>query len=309
MPANRLVEMDSFVRVARHRNFTLAANELGVSPGLVTRRLQQLEAALGVHIINRTTRQVSLTDTGQRYFEFCVRILEEVQREERALKRLQEEPFGRLNIIAPMSFGIMEMGKAVTSFMLDYPEIQVSLIISDNWQTTFDPARYGADLLIRFTRPKDSGLYLRKLGRMGWVACASPEYLRKSGTPTRPNELVNHSCLRTTRPFTKGTWTFHGTEGAQEVKVSGVVAPSTAITMRYMVLDGAGIALLPLFCVAEDIREKRLVRLFSDFSVPEQSICAYHTHGRQQPRAMRLLLKFLETRFKSAPWTTPQLTA
>ena len=120
---------------------------------------------------------------------------------------------------------------------------------------------------------------------------------------------MNHSCLRTTRPFTKGTWTFHGTEGAQEVKVSGVVAPSTAITMRYMVLDGAGIALLPLFCVAEDIREKRLVRLFSDFSVPEQSICAYHTHGRQQPRAMRLLLKFLETRFKSAPWTTPQLTA
>ena len=87
-----------------------------------------------------------------------MRILDEVQREERALKRLQEEPFGRLNIIAPMSFGIMEMGKAVTSFMLDYPEIQVSLIISDNWQTTFDPARYGADLLIRFTRPKDSGL-------------------------------------------------------------------------------------------------------------------------------------------------------
>ena len=302
MTGNRLVEMDSFVRVARACNFSSAATELGVSPALVTRRIQSLETDLGVHIINRTTRQVSLTEAGKRYFEFCERILDEIQKEERALKHLQDEPSGRLNVIAPMSFGIMEMGKAVTSFMMDYPEIQVSLIISDSWKSTFDPGRYGADLLLRFTRPKDSGLYVRKLGTMGWVACASPDYLRKVGMPKHPTELPHHSCLLTARPFEKGIWTFHHPSGVQKVKVSGVVAPSTAITMRYMVLDGAGIALLPLFCVADDLRERRLVRVLSDYTVPSQIIGAYYPHARQQPRTMKLFLKFLEARFKAAQW-------
>lgn len=280
MVANRLVEMESFVRVARTCNFSSAATELGVSPALITRRIQSLETDLGVHIVNRTTRQVSLTEAGKRYFEFCERILEEIQSEERALKRLQDAPSGRLNVIVPMSFGIMEMGKAVTSFMLDFPEIQVSLIISDNWKSTFDPGRYGADLLLRFTRPKDSGLYLRKLGTMGWIACASPEYLRKVGMPKHPTDLSRHSCLLTTRPFEKGIWTFNHTSGVHKVKVSGVVAPSTAITMRYMVLDGAGIALLPLFCVLEDLRERRLVRVLTEYSVPSQIIGAYYPHAR-----------------------------
>ena len=302
MKANRLVEMESFVRVARASNFSAAASELGVSPALVTRRIQSLENDLGVHIINRTTRQVSLTEAGKRYFDFCVRILDEIHKEERALKRMQDEPSGRLNVIAPMSFGIMEMGKAVTSFMMDYPEIQVSLIISDNWKSTFDPARYGADLLLRFTRPKDSGLTIRKLGMMGWVACASPAYLRNSGMPKDPSELSRHSCLLTARPFEKGIWSFHSAAGVQKVKVSGVVAPSTAITMRYMVLDGAGIALLPLFCVADDLRERRLVRVLTDYTVPSQTIGAYYPHARQQPRSMKLFLRFLEARFKAASW-------
>jgi DNA-binding transcriptional LysR family regulator len=302
MAANRLVEMDAFVRVARNQNFIAAASELGVSPGLVTRRLQQLEADLGVRLISRTTRRLSLTEAGNRYYKFCTRILKELHEEEAALQLLQKEPRGHLAVIAPMSFGIMEMGKAVTVFMQQYPEIQVTLIIGDSGRRSFDPVEYGADLVIRFTQPRDSSLYARKIGTMSWIACASPSYLRKNGTPRKPVDLPRHSCLVTARPFGNGMWKFGSPSGPQTVKVSGVVSPSSAITMRYMVLDGAGVALLPTFCVAEDIRKGRLVRILSSYSVPDQPICAYYPHARQQPMKMNLFLEFLEARFRKATW-------
>ena len=300
--ANRLLEMDAFVRVARKQSFTAAASELGVSTGLVTRRVQQLEADLGVRIVNRTTRQVGLTDIGKRYFEFCERILDEVREEERALKLLHDSPSGRLSVMAPMSFGIMEMGKAVTSFMIEHPQIQVTLIVGDNWQDSFDPRKYGADVLIRFTRPKDSSLLVRKLGKMSWVVCAAPAYLEKAGAPHEPRQLADHSCLVTSRPFGRGAWRFSGPGGSETVKVSGVVSPSNAITMRYMVLDGAGIALLPTFCVAEDIRMCRLEPLLQDYCVQEQSICAFYPPARKQPQILQMFLKYLEARFKTAEW-------
>lgn len=304
MPANRLLEMESFLRVARHRNFSTAADEMGVSASLMTRRVQKLEAELSVHLVNRTTRNVSLTDTGRRYFAFCERILEEIRQEERTLRRLHDEPSGQLNVIAPMSFGVLEMGKAVTAFMAQYPEINISLIISDQWRSTFDPGHYGADVLIRFMQARDSGLFMRKLGQMGWVACATPEYLRKAGIPESPQQLKNHSCLCTTRPFTKGVWPFLGPKGRDNVRVSGLVAPSTAITMRYMALDNAGIALLPLFCVAEDIKQGRLVRILQDYKVPEQSISAYYPNSSQQTKIMKLFLNFLKDRFRTAIWAS-----
>jgi DNA-binding transcriptional LysR family regulator len=104
------------------------------------------------------------------------------------------------------------------------------------------------------------------------------------------------------RPFGAGVWKFQSPSGPQVVKVSGVVSPSNAITMRYMALDGAGVALLPTFCVAEDIRQRRLVQVLSSYKAPEQSICAYYPHGPQQPVKMRLFLEFLEARFKNAAW-------
>jgi DNA-binding transcriptional LysR family regulator len=294
--------MEAFVRVVRNQNFISAASELGVSPALVTRRIQKLEADLGVRMISRTTRRLSLTEAGRRYYEFCARILKEVQDEERSIKQLQEEPSGPLRVVAPMSFGIMEMGKVVTAFMLQHPKINVTLIIGDSGRRTFDPGEYGADIVIRFTQPRESSLFLRKLGKMDWVLCASRAYLRKAGAPETPAELSQHSCLVTVRPFGSGLWKFYSNGRFQRVKVSGVVSPSSAITMRYMALDGAGIALLPEFCVADDIRNRRLIHILPDYTVPQQSICAYYPSARHQPAKMRLFLDFLESRFKATSW-------
>ena len=302
MSSNRLVEMEAFVRVAQTGSVSRAATELGVSPSLVSRRLKSLEARLGVRFVNRTTRQVSLTELGQHHLDFCTRILEEIQEEERSLRLTQDEPSGRLTVVAPMSFGIMEMGKAVTSFMIEYPEIQVTLIVGDNWHDTYDPRKYSADVLIRFTRPRTSTLLIRKLGVMGWVVCASPAYLRKAGVPQKPAQLAHHSCLVTSRPYGRGVWRFHGPEGIESVRVSGVVSPSNAITMRYMVMDGAGIALLPKFCVSEDIQSRRLSPILTGYEVQQQSICAFYPQARKQPKVLQLFIKYLTERFKTAPW-------
>lgn len=296
---NRLIEMDSFVRVARNGNFVAAASEMNVSPGLVTRRLQELEKDLGVRLISRTTRRLRLTEAGEHYYKFCARILKEVHDEESRLRVLQDEAAGRLSVVAPMSFGIMEMGKAVTGFMQQYPEIQVTLIIGDSVRRAVDPGEYDADLAIRFARPQNSALRLRRLGTMSWLACASPNYLRKKGVPKKPADLTHHSCLVTSTRFGDGVWRFQSASGTQTVRVTGVVSPSSAITMRYMVLDGAGIALLPAFCVESDIRERRLVPVLPAFTIADQPICALYPPG-QQSKKMKLFLDFLAARFRNA---------
>jgi DNA-binding transcriptional LysR family regulator len=300
---NRLVEMDAFVRVVKNQNFVAAASELGISPALLTRRVQHLEADLGVRIITRTTRRLSLTEPGKRYYDFCVRILQEMQEEESAIKHLQNEPTGPLNVYAPTTLGIMEMGKAVTSFMVKYPKIQVTLTIGSIERRTLDPSEYGADVAIGFSHLKDSSLHMRKIGKIGWTLCASATYLRKTGAPKSPAELIEHSCLVTRRPFANGVWTFNGPAGAQKIKVSGVISPSNAITMRYMALDGAGVALLPNFCITDDLRKRKLLRVLPEWRTPEQPVCAYYPHGRQQSLKMRLFLDYLKVHFENAAWT------
>jgi DNA-binding transcriptional LysR family regulator len=299
---NRLVEMDAFVRIAKNGNFVAAAGELNVSPGLITRRLQELEKDLGVRLISRTTRRLRLTEAGEHYYKFCARILKEVHDEESRIRLLQEEAAGRLSVVAPMSFGIMEMGKAVTNFMQKYPDIQVTLIIGDSVRRAVDPGEYDADVAIRFARPQNSSLHLRRLGTMRWLACASPSYLRKKGVPKKPADLARHSCLVTSTRYGDGVWRFQSAAGAQTVRVTGVVSPSSAITMRYMVLDGAGVALLPAFCIVSDFRERRLVPVLSAFTVPDQPICALYPPGPYQSKKMKLFLDYLAARFRDAAW-------
>jgi DNA-binding transcriptional LysR family regulator len=299
---NRLVEMDAFVRVVKNGGFVAAATELGVSAGLITRRVKQLETDLGAILLTRTTRRLSLTEAGDRYYRFCVRILKEVHEEEGAIKLLQDEPVGDLKVVVPMSFGIMEVGKTAVSFMQEHPKIKITLIIAAGVTRAFDPAEFGADLAIAFVEPQGSTLHVRRLGSVKSIVCASPSYLRKTGTPECPSELARHSCLVTNLPFGDGRWQFSDASGVHSVEVTGTVLPSTAIAMRYMALNGVGIALLPAFCVADDIRNGRLVRILPSYSITETPILGVYPHGRQQPKKMHLLLEYLAARFKSDPW-------
>ena len=299
---NRFEAMDAFVRVVKNGNFVSAASELGVSPGVMTKRIKQLEAALGAKLLSRTTRRLSVTEIGQRYYKFCNRILVELQQEERDIIRLQQEAYGEIKVVSPMSFGIMQMGKLVSGFMSIYPEVQVSLTIADATKRVLDPVEFGADLAIRFSLKRDSTHYLRRLGTMHWVACASPSYLKRMGIPERPEDLVRHPCLVTHTRFGDGRWIFNGPHGPLSVQVSGPVSPSNAITMRYMVLDGAGVALLPTFAVADDLRNGHLVRILEEYAIPDLPICALYPHAKEQPRKVRLFIDYISKQLHQAPW-------
>ncbi|HTI85797.1 MAG TPA: LysR family transcriptional regulator [Alphaproteobacteria bacterium] len=299
---NRLEAMDAFARVVKNGNFVSAASELGISPGMVTKRVQRLEATLGAKLLSRTTRRLSVTEIGRRYYKFCDRILAEMQQEDREIRRLQHDARGEIKVLSPMSFGIMQMGKLVSGFMAAYPDVQVSLTIADATKRVLDPVEFGADLAIRFSLKKDSTHYLRRLGTLHWIACASPAYLQRSGTPAAPDQLVNHSCLVTHTRFGDGRWLFKGAQGPQTVQVSGPVSPSNAITMRYMVLDGAGIALLPTFAVADDLRSGHLVRILQDYEIPDLPICALYPHANEQPRKVKLFVDFISKQLRHAPW-------
>lgn len=302
--SNRLVEMETFVCVAESQNLVAAASKLGVSSAFVTRRLQQLERGLKARLVSRTTRRISLTEAGKRYYEFSTRILKEIREEERAIAKANDEPKGAIIVASSVSFGILEMGKAITEFMIQYPLIGISLIIGDNRRRSFDPLEQDADVFIRFTRPQKTSLHALSIGTVRWILCASPSYLKKAGAPRQVSDLSGHSCLVTTKPFGDGTWKLKGPKGVEKLRVRGVVSPNSAIAMRYMALDGAGIALLPTFCIAEDVRKKTLLPVLTQYGGVEQPIYACYADPRRQPLSIRLFVQFLKQRFNSANWDT-----
>jgi DNA-binding transcriptional LysR family regulator len=299
----RFEAMEAFVHVVKNGNFISAASELGISPGQVTKLVMQLERTLGAKLLTRTTRRLSITEIGQRYYKFSSRILKEMRQEEIEINQLQHQPLGPLRVMAPMSFSIMEMWKLISAFQAENPKVEVLLIIGNATQRSSDPVEYGADVAIRFEMPEDSNLLVRRIGTMTWVACASPDYLHKMGVPRKPGDLPQHSCLVASTRFKTGVWSFEGPAGNESVKVAGPVSPSSVISMGHMAADGAGVALLPLFCAAEYLRSGRLVKVLKDYKVvPDEGIYALHSHGRDMPVKTRLFVDFLAARFQKPHW-------
>jgi len=303
---DRFEVMATFVSVARNGSFTRAASELGVSPAVTTKRVQQLEAHLKARVLDRTTRMLRLTSVGRSYFEFCNRILNEVHEQERDIARLQDDASGAIKVLSPMSFGIMQMGKILAGFMSTCPGIEVSLTVADSSRHVLDPIDFDADVAIRFSLKQSTPHITRRLGTLRWVTCASPHYIKKRGIPRRPEDLAHHPCLVTNTRFADGRWDFTGPDGPVGVRVTGPVTPSNAITMRYMVLDGAGIALLPNFAVADDLAEGRLVRVLPDYRVPDLPIAAIYPHRKLQPRKISLFLDYTAQVLRASPWHSLQ---
>jgi DNA-binding transcriptional LysR family regulator len=205
---HRFEAMDTFVRVVANGSFAGAAEEMNVSRAIVTKRIMQLETALGAKLLNRTTRRLSATEIGLRYFDFCSRILNEMREEEANIGRLQQQPLGHLKVLAAKSFGSLHMGQAVSSFIQLYPGIQVSLTLSDVTIRSLDPVEYGVDVAVRLQQQPDSSLFVRRLGTVVWVPCAAPAYIAQHGEAQHPLELGRHACLMHQVYMPDGHWQF-----------------------------------------------------------------------------------------------------
>src|SRR5256885_4075194 len=190
--ADTLAEMSVFSRVVATGSLSAAGRELGLSAAMVSRRLAALEARLGVRLINRTTRSLHLTDEGATYYDTCARLLSEIEEADAAVAAGRVEPRGPLKVALPASFGHLHVAPLVPRFAARYPNVQLALSLSDR---TVNVVEEGFDLAVRIADLADSSLAARKLAPNRRVVCASPDYLKRHGTPHTPDELAGHNCL------------------------------------------------------------------------------------------------------------------
>lgn len=299
---DRLRAMETFTRVVRAGSFSGAAQQLGMSRTIVSKHVSQLENVLGVRLLNRTTRRVSLTESGTAYYEFCGRIIADVEEAELSVTKMHKEPRGALKILAPKSFGQVHVAPAVCAFSKRFPDIRISVVLSDSFVDLMDN---GFDLAIKVGPLEDSSLVVRRLGTSRMVACASPAYLAARGTPATPQDLARHNCLSHINQMRDQVWHFTGPQGAIAVKVGGGPCANSVLFLRHAVLDDVGIAMLPEINVRDDLRSGRLVQIFGEYGTAEFPFHVVYPHNRHLAAKVRSFVDCLVDYFHDLAATAP----
>jgi len=297
---DQLTIMRSFVGVTKSRSFSQAARALGISGSLVSRHVAELERALGVHLVNRTARTISLTEAGTRYAEFAARIIDEIDREEAQLRGLRDKAEGQLAIISPKWIGSNDVGDAIVAFSARYPKIHIRFEVGGMSERSYEFLDQGFDIAFHTRHVRDCNLMLRKIADLHFALCASPNYLHRAGTPMQVNELSEHDCLvNTNDPI----WHLQHAGNDVHLKVNDPVYSSNSyVTLRKAALAGRGVAVLPIRLVSDELADGTLVRVLPECEVPDRPLYALHSPGSQTQARVRVFLDFVTEWFrKQAP--------
>ncbi len=296
---DQLQAMEIFVEVARHKSFSEAGRQLGLTLSMVSKVVSQLEKRLGSRLLYRSTREVSLTEAGHAYLEPCIATVQMAREAERAIRPAGAELAGPLRIQAPTSFGSEWLADAVARFSLQYPLLTPSLHLDD---ALLDPIRHGFDLTIRVGGiPDTTGLSLRPLAPCRAVLCASPAYLERCGVPDLPEALLDHQCLQFSH-LTDGTsWHFSRDGDARKVRVNVGFTSNNGLVLHRAALRGLGIAYSTTFLAWRDLREGTLVRVLPDWELPLNDLAALYPAGRQLSPKVRALIDFLVEEYQPVP--------
>jgi DNA-binding transcriptional LysR family regulator len=294
---DRLNAMRVFAQVVEAKSFSAAADKLGMSKSLASRYVSALEQSLSVKLLNRSTRRLSLTEGGALFYEHCARIVQEAELAEQRLTLVQSEPAGLVKVTAVPAFAVRHVLPALGEFHQKFPKIQVKLFCSNRPVELGDE---GFDLGIRVSFAPPSHVVARKLAANRAVLCASPAYLERHGTPRRIDDLGRHQCVLFA--MAKGVWTFRRDGRKHPVSVTGAFETDEMDAVRAAVLAGIGIAPLPVYMVADDLRAGRLVPLLRKFQVvPESAIYLVYLPNRTLPSRVRAFIDFLVDRFGPTP--------
>ena len=287
--ANQLPALIAFVESVDGCSFSAAARSLGTTPSAISKRVAKLEDQLGVRLLQRTTRSLSLTPEGVAYYERVSRLLQELEDANDAIVS-RSKPRGKLTISASLDFGQCFLVQALPAFLSQYPEIQVELQLSDR---LVNLAAEGIDLAIRLGDLQDSSLIRRHLGRTQLVACASPAYLATHGTPQSPQDLVHHNCMCYLFEGHPQPWEFLIEGEWQAIPVSGSLNSDNGEALKHATLAGIGLARLLGFQAQADIRQGRLIPLFLPQTPPGLAVQAVFTHRRNLSPRVQVMLDFL----------------
>ncbi|MGY2291321.1 LysR family transcriptional regulator [Pseudomonas sp. SDO528_S397] len=286
---NPFEDMRLFCQVMESGSFTAAAEQLGLSKQFVSRRLIQLEARLGVRLLNRSTRRLDVTPLGQSYYESALRLLGEVEQVEQGIAGQNSEPRGTLRLSAPLSFAMAHLGSLLPQFLHRYPHVSVEVDLSDR---PVDLIGEGYDLVLRIGTLEDSTLIARHITSVPRVYCASPDYLARRGTPQKPEDLAEHDCL-TYGHGRQVQWRFQARGKAHTHAVSGRMRANNGELLREAAIAGLGIAYLPTFIAAQALTDGHLVTLLDAFAPQPLTLSAVYPQHRQSSRPIQALVEFL----------------
>lgn len=296
---DRFAELKAFVEVVRAGAFVKAADALGQSKTAVSRQVSELEKRLGVRLLTRTTRRLSLTEEGQRFHEHARTVLADLDSAEADVMTRAREVTGLLRITAPLSFGILQLAPLWPEFRARHPGATLDVTLGDR---VVDLVDEGYDLAVRIARLPDSTLVSRRLAGTRMVVCAAPAYLRKHGKPRAPSELAEHATLAYSYWSSGDDWHFEGPDGPATVRVRPWLRTNNGDTCRAAALAGHGIVMQPSFLVGDDLRRKALVELLPEYRAAELGVYAVYPTRRYLLPRVRAMVDFLAERFRDPPW-------
>jgi len=299
MATDVLTGMRVFTTVVDLGSFAKAAEKLDLSRGMTSRYVAQVEAHLGVRLLNRTTRRLSLTEAGHDYHQRATQVLAMVEDAERSAAQEASEPRGTLRINTSVSFGARHLGEATSAYLRRYPQVKVDMTLNDR---VVDLVEEGYDLAVRIARQIDPGLVARPITRARMVACASPDYLKRHGMPKSPADLVSHNCLTYAYSGLQNEWHFTRRGRDHAVRVAGNLHGNNGDIICNAAAEGLGVIVQPTFLVYEWLRAKKLVRILDGWTIDDSTVYAVYPNRQFLPPKVRSFIDFLLERFGPEPY-------
>jgi len=296
---NRLLEMETFVRVVDAGSISAAADRMDTAKSAVSRRLGELENRLGVRLLNRTTRSLSLTEAGGTFYQRCNDVLANVADAERSVATATTEIQGALRVAAPLSFGLAHLGPAINDFLLEHPGVTFDLDFNDR---QIDLVEEGFDVAIRIAKLPDSSLVARRLTPIRHLICASPDYWNEHGRPREPDDLKRHHALRYTNARQRA-WAWTNPEGARgSVTMPVRLAANNGKYLARAATAGFGVVRTPAFIVCDEIESGALEPVLTGFRWGDLDAYAVYPRTRHLSRRVRAFIDFLAERFGDTPY-------
>lgn len=294
---NNLGDLEIFARVVSAGSMSAAARELGLSPAVVSKRLRRLEDRLGTRLLQRTTRQISLTEAGQGFYERVVAVLAGIEDAEAFVSRRSALARGTLKVSAPTSFGRMHIAPHINAFMQAHPHLGINLVLSDEF---VDIVGDGYDVAVRIAELSDSSLVARKLAPVRRILCAAPSYIDAHGAPRSLDDLTNHICL----PAHNGeAWKIEGPEGALVHRPTGPLHTNSSEVIRECVIGGVGIALRSTWDIGQELADGRLVQILPSYEGSRNvAIHAIYASRRFLPAKVRVFIDYLADLYGPDPY-------
>ena len=290
-------EIESFVAVAQLGSFVKAADKLGMSKAMVSRHVSELEVRLGVRLMQRTTRRLSLSDAGADYLQRCVQILGELHDANAAVSASAVQAQGLLKVTAPLTFGIRHLAPLWGEFLRIHPRVELEVNLNDRM---VDLIEEGYDLAVRVGQLASSSLIARRISGTRLVLCASPRYLQQAAPIRDLDDIADHDVMAYTYLATGEQWHFSGPQGARSIEVHPRLRSNSGDTCRAAALADQGIVFQPSFLVGEDLKAGRLVEILPQYAGPELDISVVYPSRHHLSHKVRAMVEFLGAAFAQA---------